>query len=502
MGFVFTQYPVDLTGNTVPVLTNWTPSVGYMVLRSNSIASYFYYKIVLEIRKNDASGTLYGKLKQRRNGYSNDVTNNYARTFFDLREIINTQIVDTVFDSNYSSVPKRFSIHTVGDETITSQTDKIFSNSGDDVIAKPQIIKIFVKGYESYSTSANTPPTDQTGDAINNTLWWYGASFPLEQVRFNGSAYIQSDQFKFWTTSYYTDFFLSDVASTEGSVVSGSVRRNYVQSTDYHTVGFFNDNASFSSNLKYIEVVYYNANGTLNGEKQYIENKAANGGLVPNGTHTDYTRILYFGCGPANLENSSVDATDTSGGSGAGQAQPSNFSGYAYYSIRGCNTATPSGNTDYVTKPYYFILQDGSCKGFKVRRLAWINSKGAWDYFNFKMKSTQKIEIKRNNYNTMLGIYGGEKYSYSNTQRGQTTRNVEAIKKETLTTDWISEDEATLLKYLFISKNVNMVKNSDTDYNYPIMIKDTTYTKKTGANDGLIQYTIEIEYSNPINTNS
>ena len=463
MGFVFDQKPVDTTANAVPVLTNWTPAIGYMVWRSNSIAAYFYYQLVLEVRKDDASGTLFAKLKQRRNGHKIDVTNNYARTFFNLREIINTQIVDTDFNSNYSSNPKRKAIHLVGEDFDGGATVKIFSNSGDQILEKPQIIKIYVKGYENYSGAANTSPIDQTGDAINDTMWWYGASFPLEQVRYEGSAYIQSNHFKFWTASFgATDFFLSDLVATTGSVVSGSVLRNYVQSTDYHTVGFFNDYATFSSNVKYIEIVYYNSAGGVIGKKQYIENSATNGGLVPNGSHTDYTRILYFGCGPANLEASNVVATDEDGGSGAGQAQPSNFSGYAYYSLRGCIDTTPTG-TDYITLPYYFILEDGSCKGFKVRRLAWVNSKGGWDYFNFKMKSTESIDINRDNYATVLGLYGGEKYGYSNTQRGKKTRRVTATRKEILNTDWISEDQAILLQNLFMSKNVNVVQNADTD---------------------------------------
>jgi len=34
------------------------------------------------------------------------------------------------------------------------------------------------------------------------------------------------------------------------------------------------------------------------------------------------------------------------------------------------------------------------------------------------------------------------------------------------------------------------------------MVKDSAFVKKTVANDRLIKYTINIEYANPINTNS
>ena len=47
-----------------------------------------------------------------------------------------------------------------------------------------------------------------------------------------------------------------------------------------------------------------------------------------------------------------------------------------------------------------------------------------------------------------------------------------------------------------------MVQNSDTTYTQPVMITDTSFIKKTVANDKMIQYSIKIEYSNPVNTNS
>ena len=75
----FEQNPVD-TADKVPVITNWTPAIGYMLFQDDATtASYYYYKLILEVRLDDATGTLLGKIKQRRNGYSDDVTNNKAR---------------------------------------------------------------------------------------------------------------------------------------------------------------------------------------------------------------------------------------------------------------------------------------------------------------------------------------------------------------------------------------------------------------------------------------
>ena len=54
-----------------------------------------------------------------------------------------------------------------------------------------------------------------------------------------------------------------------------------------------------------------------------------------------------------------------------------------------------------------------------------------------------------------------------------------------------------------MSTNVQIVENADTDYTVPVLITDKSIVRKTQANDGVkIQYTINIEYANPLNTNS
>lgn len=156
-----------------------------------------------------------------------------------------------------------------------------------------------------------------------------------------------------------------------------------------------------------------------------------------------------------------------------------------------------------MTALYYFIKSDTlSCIGYKIRRLAWRNSLGCYDYFNFMKKSVQTVDVTRNNYSTIVGRFNASKWYYNNTMRGSKTRKVTAILKETLQTDWISETDGELLEKLIMSTNVYIVENTDTTYTEPVMITDTSFIRKTVANNKLIQYTIKIEYANPINTNS
>ena len=494
MALSWQQYPVVET-DKVPVLTNWTPLIGWMLYQS-AVGSYFYHKLIVEVRLDDASGTLIAKIKQRRNGYSVDVAGNAARAFFDLRDIANSVLVDTVFDQNDSGQPFR-AIHKVGKNTGT----KPFSVNGDNTNDKTQIQLLHVKGYEEYSLSASASPQEYPGTSVTDVEFFTSASLPLMTTRDPDPDYIQSIAFNVFSLSSSTKRFLSDLeASATGTIVGsatetnpGEVYRNYVQSLgDYHTVGFLNGATDFNSECFKIQVTYYD------GSNQLTQNSFLNtdndsgtdrGGKAPDAVTTDPQRILYFGCGTGNLTFQSVHVTS--------RPNNANNAGWTHYTIQALDDSD-----DAASALYYFINQDGSCKGFKIRRLAFRNSLGCYDYFNFKMKSTSTIEVTRDNYNSMLGTFNKSRWRYNNTQRGKTTRQTTAILKETLQTDWISEQDANLLEKLVYSTDVYILENLDTDFTEGVVITDSSFVKKTVANDKLIQYTINIEYANPINTNS
>ena len=475
MALSFEQEPISDSA-TLPVITNWNPLVPYVLYQDASIASFFYYKLVLEVRLTDASGDVIAKIRQRRNGYATDIANNKARAIFDLRDIVNSQLQDTNADQNSTTE----TIHKIGENV----TAKPFSQN------YYQIVTIYVKGYQNYSTAANTSPADVTAGSINDTKIYIAASLNLNTSR--DTADFQGTSFSSYSLNGSSALFLSDIQASVAAYNLGSVRRNYIQEEDYHTIGFLNGEDDFNSLAQRLYIKYYDSSNAQIGSTQYITNENDTGGAKPEtgGTgqvNSDTERLVYFGCGPANLQAQSETTA----------ARPSAFTGWVYYTVQAMTTA-PAAKSSL----YYFIKQDGSCKDFKVRRLAWINSLGCFDYFNFKMKSVQTLEVTRNNYNTMLGNFNSDMYSYDNFGRGKNTRNTTAILKETLQTDWITEEDATLLEGLIMSNNVQIIENPDTTYTVPVMIINKSFVKKTVANDRMIQYSINIEYANPVNTNS
>jgi hypothetical protein len=478
----FEQEPIG-DSTTLPVITNWTPLVPY-VLQQTDISSLFYFKFILEIRIDDASGTLLGKIKQRPNGYSTGTSN--VRAIFDVRDVVNSQLKDTTNDVGFTTG----TIHKVGVNVATLP----FSQNTD------QVKTIYVKAYQQYSSIASAIPSEDTSATVNDTKRYIAASLPLETAR--GTVDFQNTAFSDFSLDGTSKRFLSDVqdstidfnrtASYISNLSLPAARINYIRHNDYHTVAFLNGEGDFASKCGKIMIKFYNSANSLLAT-EYIDNTNANGGAIPlTGTtevNTDAERLIYFGCGPANLEGQSRN-TD---------ARPSAYPTYAYYTVRAVETN--SGNP--MSDNYYFFKQSASCKEFKMRRLAWRNSLGAYDYFNFKMKSMQTVEVSRNTFESMIGNFNSGTYSYYNTQRGKQVRKTSAILKETLNTEWISEEDATLLEGLIKSTNVEIIENSDTLYTVPVLITDTSFVRKTQVNDGMkIKYTINIEYANSLNTNS
>ena len=499
----FEQEPVN-TADKVPVITNWNPMIGYM-LYYNDISGLFYFRLVLEVRLDGSTGTLIAKIKQRRNGYGpdNNGATQRARAFFDLRSIVNSQLVNTVEDQNQTGIPFE-PIHRLGANT--GMTNKIFSVNGDSRTDETQMQRIYVKGYQQSSDAVDAIPSEDTTLNVEDTLIYMAASLPLLTARDDASSYIQGTAFQPYQANSGTDRFLSDVGITTDPTYGVTGYINYVQwdSTtnvgDYHTVAFLNDQDEFTSDLDFIVIKFYDASGSVLSTDTAI-NSSTYGGWIPSNSEAEEPtdpmenkyQLLYFGCGPGNLEGQTI--------AGLANAQPSDSAndGWAYYKIQGIGSG---GETDPATANYYFIKESGSCKGFKVRRLAWRNSVGCYDYFNFKMKSTQTIEVTRNNYNTIMGRFNASKWYYNNTMRGKKTREVTAVLKETLNTDWMTEDQAYLMEKLIMSTDVYIVENADTEFTQGVMVTDSSIVKKTKANDKLIKYTIQIEYANNVNTNS
>lgn len=259
-----------------------------------------------------------------------------------------------------------------------------------------------------------------------------------------------------------------------------------IQLGQYHTLAFLNGKHYLNSEVTRIRIQTKDINDT-NLATQYVSNTTLNGGApfgsaitaTVNGGDNTNEGLLYFGCGTAQLTQLGVSLTNV-----------------AYYTIRALNVNTGVSNT------YRFDIQDADCKGFETIRLAFLNSLGAWDYYNFTKKSVRKTQINKTaikqNYGTIPyqattvagDIFNFDYYNQGTYDGGTRAFNVNAIETIEANTDFIREEEADVLEELFLSPDVYMQTGTTFE---PVVINETEYIKQTTANDMLKQYIITIE---------
>ena len=485
MATTITQKPNLLSAVNTPMI---------YILKESASGTYngFKFRYVLKVEVN---GTEVAVIKIHKNQQNVGV--------FDISHILKTYVSTQITNINNES----YSIHSVG----IQETAKLFSqNDG-------QCAKVEVKAFYEVATSATTAPVLSSQQA--NAISYYipattpftktasnvggldinGTNFPLTYFMNSASA---EDSYGFFTNSPLVQF-------VRGSSTSAD---NLDQLTICFKQG---DNSSTPASLitdgeklEYMAIQYYNSAGTLiagttGGDTvHFFANNNTNGGATAAESGTVEKAILYFGCGTKNLETQTLTP----------KAKPSNFSNWAYYRIFGCTGA------DIATRctKYYNFYRYGasrkeiddrhqSCTRYDNIRLAWRNRLGAWDYMNFRGKSTKTLSIENNDMESVAGNWDTateNTFNYNNWDRGKKTLFKTATRKIQINSDLLNEDEAVWLEELFTSDNVQIL-GDDYTIIYPVVITDKAYTTKTSVNDKVqIKYTINLEYANKVRTNS
>ena len=375
------------------------------------------------------------------------------------------------------------SIHSIG----ISDTSNSYSQNTSQVVG----VKI-VGGYEKASSATAAPV--ETLNQANTIIYSIPATTPYTDTGTNvGGLDIDG------TNNPLTNYIPSGATK---KFLTNSPRIQFVrggntasENIDELTIAFINDGLiTDGDSIVKIAIEYYNKTGGQIGATKYFTNDVASGGKA---TADDVKNsLLYFGCGTYNLE-AQVDEPDN---------QPSDFADWAYYLIYGAD-----GSGGQKTDKYYFYRYGAtrtgvddrhqSCTRYDNVRLAWRNRLGAWDYMNFRGKSTESVDITRSDAGSVPGTWDSATFTYDNTDRGKKTLYTEATRKLTINSDWLNDDEGAWLEELFTSTNVHIL--GDSNIVYPVVITDKAYTKKTSVNNKVkIQYTINLEYANKVRTNS
>jgi hypothetical protein len=165
------------------------------------------------------------------------------------------------------------------------------------------------------------------------------------------------------------------------------------------------------------------------------------------------------------------------------------------YSIQIINEIDPIGNPgNYsdISEIKYFELSD-DCSRFEPIRFMFLNSLGAYDYYNATLLSRTNINIQRDAFIKTLepGFVIGD--------RGKTNININAQESYIINTDWISEETAKWLSYeFFTSKEIYTIDSNGV--NTPIILDNNSVEVKKTVNDKLLNYVFNFTKAIPINT--
>jgi len=276
-----------------------------------------------------------------------------------------------------------------------------------------------------------------------------------------------------------SDRFLTNAPATQ-----------YANLEDYGTIAFLTPNA----NLSYMQLIYKNSAGVQIGTED-VNRTWTNGAFTTFSSHIFY-RLLYFGCFPGNLQNwsSTFQALVSAGTINGGSIE-----------VRAFNV----GN-NAISKTYTINVNCPNLKGFESIRLCWLNQWGAWDYYTFTQKSIRSVSTKGSTYEQLAGTWNEAAYRVDSYKGGKKAFRVNATEKITMNTDFVTESENEMFEELINSPEVYILEGYQTDISFsalnqyvkPVRITTSSFTRKTVANDKLIQYTFEVEKSKTLRTQS
>jgi hypothetical protein len=163
-----------------------------------------------------------------------------------------------------------------------------------------------------------------------------------------------------------------------------------------------------------------------------------------------------------------------------------------------------SGSTTTIT-----IVPTEECK-YPVNKITFVNRWGAMQDLFFFKKSVDSLESRSENFNRSIfearavQLEPGEEpgddcqetityNSYSTTAHAKKTFNANATESVLLNSGFVNELMNPFFEELMVSENIWLTDSDNVIY--PVNLKDSSFTKKTGLNDRLINYTMNFEKS-------
>ena len=290
----------------------------------------------------------------------------------------------------------------------------------------------------------------------------------------------------------------NDYFGSLGKFISNAPIIQYARLSDYGTLSFFNflnvsensfqvgtDNATINM-VNYIQINLYNSLGVQIGSTINVNTTMANGSFNYTNQFSN-TRVMFFGAFPANLDGA-ANATWV--------AQRANVS---YYTVQAFDD-----EDEAISQIYRINIITDDCKGFEGIRLTWLNPHGTWDYYTFTKKSVRQLSTNKTTYTQLGGTWNESTFKINGYKGGQKNFRVNTKELIRINTDYLVDADAIWFEDLINSPEVYILNGYDSNTNdsrygtvnkyvEPVRVMTSSYTRKSKANDKLIQYTFELE---------
>ena len=283
------------------------------------------------------------------------------------------------------------------------------------------------------------------------------------------------------------------LGATDRKFLTNAPTTQYANLDDYGTVAMLSK-PQYNVNFNRMRLDYYNSDGVLLDEE--VVTRIISNGAFTNYSHKSKDDILYFGCYPANLRNWSDI-----------------FKGLVTAGTINCGRidVTANENITKISSTYSIHINAPDGKGYESIRLTWLNQWGVWDYYTFTKKSTKTISTKGTTYEQLGGTWNELRYFPDGFSGGKKAFRVNATEKIKMNTDFVTENDTVMFEELINSPEVYILGTFNADdvdnlvlntYVTPARITTSSFTRKTVANDKLMQYTFEVEKSKTLRTQS
>ena len=374
-----------------------------------------------------------------------------------------------------------------------NSTSKVFSNNNGENYRKVEF-----KFGQEYSTSLTTDPTiyaDQiTGEYVsvimsagwnrpllgaNRQTWDTGIKLWNYDEDWIDSAYVLTD----YGNQFLTDRYSLNTGTTQ-TLGTAKFIRIKVQPSSLYTMGFIAEGAApGGSTIQSIYVVAYNSSNAAIASGHFI--LGTDGGTAVASVNEDLERLQYFGAGPQNLKVQTAES---------GIATQFSVGNVAYYEVMALNdtTSTPTafGDASLVSILYRFEIQNCTSiyqEGQVPVTIAWQNSVGCWDYQDFTLRKNDTMSVQRKTFKQVQGnwdtAFANQFWNFRGDEGGERVIKTDATKQMTLTTDLLSEDDVDVLESIMLSPQVYLIGSSDGSGITPIIVTDTSFTRKKNVNE-------------------